>query len=200
MARYDFFEGKFSKLAHYCRHCARINIFISQRVATEGLKFRRVDAQGQVVGRLASQIAQVLMGKDKPTYSPNKDDGDVVVVVNASKVEFTGNKWRDKLYRWHTGYPGGLKERSAQDQMARKPDDIIRRAVLGMLPKNKLRRAMNRKLIIAAGESHPLENHPQLENFTLPKRRIRPEPAIELSPGFKPFNPEAFSKRLQRRH
>lgn len=109
-------------------------------MATEGLRFRLVDARGQVVGRLASQIATILMGKDKPTYTPNKDDGDVVVVVNAADVEFTGRKWDQKLYRWHTGYPGGLKERTAKDQFSRRPEAIIEAAVNGMLPKNNLRR------------------------------------------------------------
>ena len=111
-----------------------------QGVVTEGLKFRLVDAKGEVVGRLASQIAQILMGKDKPTYAPWRDDGDVVVVINAAHIEFTGRKWDSKLYRWHTGYPGGLKERTARDQFERKPDFILREAVLGMLPKNNLRR------------------------------------------------------------
>jgi large subunit ribosomal protein L13 len=79
-------------------------------------------------------------GKDKPTFQPNQDDGDVVVVVNAGDIELTGRKWDQKLYRWHTGYPGGLKERTAKDMFARKPDSILREAVLGMLPKNNLRR------------------------------------------------------------
>ena len=112
----------------------------AQGVATEGLRFRLVDAQGQVVGRLASQIARMLMGKDKPTYTPNRDEGDVVVVVNAAEVEFTGRKWDQKLYRWHTGYPGGLKERTAKDQFQRRPAAILEEAVSGMLPKNNLRR------------------------------------------------------------
>ena len=99
-----------------------------------------MDAKGQVVGRLASQIARVLQGKDKPTFAAHEDGGDVVVVVNAEHVEFTGRKWDQKLYRWHSGYPGGLKERTARDQHSRKPDYVLRAAVLGMLPKNNLRR------------------------------------------------------------
>ncbi|EFN58737.1 hypothetical protein CHLNCDRAFT_19927, partial [Chlorella variabilis] len=123
----------------------------------EGLRLRLVDAKGQVVGRLASQIATILQGKDKPTYRPNADDGDVVVVVNAGEVELTGRKWDQKLYRWHTGYPGGLKERTAKQMAAKKPDAVLRGAVLGMLPKNNLRRSMARKLRIFAGERHTFE-------------------------------------------
>lgn len=112
----------------------------SQGLVTEGLRFRVVDAKGQVVGRLASQIAKVLTGKDKPTYLPHVDDGDAVVVVNAAQVDFTGRKWDQKLYRWHTGYPGGLKERTARDQLAREPEAVLQKAVMGMLPKNNMRR------------------------------------------------------------
>jgi large subunit ribosomal protein L13 len=113
--------------------------------SVDGLRFRVVDAKGHVVGRLASQIARVLMGKDKPTYSPWQDNGDAVVVINAADVEFTGRKWENKLYRWHTGWPGGLKQRTAKDQLARHPEAIIRDAVSGMLPKNNLRRVSERR-------------------------------------------------------
>lgn len=88
----------------------------------------------------AAALAPWPQGKDKPTYRPNADDGDVVVVVNAGEVELTGRKWDQKLYRWHTGYPGGLKERTAKQMAAKKPDAVLRGAVLGMLPKNNLRR------------------------------------------------------------
>lgn len=142
----------------------------------EGLRYRVVDAEGQVVGRLASQIATVLMGKDKPTYAPNADCGDVVIVVNAAKVHFTGRKWDDKLYRWHTGYPGGLKERSARDTMARDPGAVLRNAVMGMLPKNNLRRNMDRKLRIFAGPEHAFEGQPELVSMDLPERKIRNPP------------------------
>lgn len=159
----------------------------------EGLRLRLVDAQGQVVGRLASQIATILQGKDKPTFQPNRDDGDVVVVVNADKVELTGRKWDQKLYRWHTGYPGGLKERTAKEHFARKPDAILREAVLGMLPKNNLRRSMARKLRIYTGERHDFEGHPQLQTFTMPPRKLRVKGELfELPPGFEPFNPQAY--------
>lgn len=99
-----------------------------------------IDAKGQVVGRLASQISKILTGKDKPTYRPNQDCGDAVVVINAGDVDFTGRKWDNKLYRWHTGYPGGLKERTAKDQQSRDPGSVLQKAVMGMLPKTNLRR------------------------------------------------------------
>lgn len=121
-----------------------LHLSSSQGLQAEGLRFRVIDARGQVVGRLASQIAKILTGKDKPTYRPNQDCGDAVVVVNASQVEFTGRKWDNKLYRWHTGYPGGLKERSAKDQEAREPGSVLQKAVMGMLPKTNLRRVRGR--------------------------------------------------------
>lgn len=113
-----------------------------------------IDARGQVVGRLATQIAHLLRGKHKPTFTPNYDCGDVVVIVNADKVVFTGRKTQDKLYRWHTGWIGGLKEINVADQMKKKPEEILRRAVLGMLPKNTLRRRQAVKLKIFPGGKH----------------------------------------------
>lgn len=121
-----------------------------------------VDAKGQVVGRLASQLAPILRGKHKPTYAPNVDCGDFVVVINAKEVVLTGNKWKDKLYRWHTGYPGGLKERSALEMKAKKPEEILRQAIHGMLPKNKMRALQNKKLKIFLDDIHPY--HHQLKN------------------------------------
>ena len=111
-----------------------------QNVEVEGLRWRLVDAKGVVLGRLASQISKLLQGKDKPVYDPSKDLGDVVVVINAKDVELTGRKFENKVYRWHTGYPGGLKERTVKDQWERDPTQILRRAVSGMLPKNNLRK------------------------------------------------------------
>ena len=165
----------------------------------EGLKFRLIDAEGQVVGRIASQISQILMGKDKPTYRPERDDGDVVVVVNAKELEFTGRKWDDKVYRWHTGYPGGLKERTAKEQHKRDPTEVLRKAVMGMLPKNNLRRAMARKLRIFPGPEHDFENHPALVKQELPPRKIRDKGDIfEVPEGFQPFNPNVYEKKLER--
>lgn len=116
-------------------------------------KWLVVDATDKIVGRLASDIAVVLMGKHKPTYTPHIDTGDFVVVVNASKVTFTGNKWDQKEYTWYTGYPG-QRSIKAKDRFARHPELILREAVRRMLPKNKLGRAMLSKLKIYAGPDH----------------------------------------------
>lgn len=115
-----------------------------------------VDASNQTVGRLAGQISQILKGKHKPTFSPNKDMGDHVVVINAEKVQFSGKKWNDKLYRWHTGYPGGLKQRRAKEMLERRPDQILKKAVLGMLKRNNLRhQSIGPRLRIYVGPDHP---------------------------------------------
>jgi len=113
-----------------------------------------VDGADKVVGRLASEIATILMGKHKPTYTPHVDTGDFVVVVNAEKVVFTGKKWQRKHYTWYTGYPG-LKSESAASRIARKPETILREAVRRMLPKSKLGRKMLSKLKIYTGPDHP---------------------------------------------
>ena len=118
-------------------------------------KWHLVDAEGKTVGRLASRVATILMGKAKPSYTPYIDVGDHVVVVNAEKVVLTGTKWRDKMYRRHTGYPGGLKEISAQKQLQQHPERIIESAVRGMLPKTKMGRAMAKKLKVYSGSEHP---------------------------------------------
>ena len=116
-----------------------------------------VDAAGQTVGRLATRVARVLTGKNKPTYTPFIDMGDHVVIVNAEKVVFKGNKLLEKMYRHHTGYPGGLKEISARDLMQRHPERVLEQAIKGMLPKNKLGRAMAKKLKVYVGPNHPHE-------------------------------------------
>jgi large subunit ribosomal protein L13 len=114
-----------------------------------------VDAEGQTLGRLATRIADTLRGKDKPQYTPHVDTGDFVVVVNAEKVAVTGNKLDDKMYHRHSGYPGGLRSRTLREQLERRPEEVIRRAVKGMLPRNRLGRAQLRKLKIYAGPEHP---------------------------------------------
>ena len=114
-----------------------------------------VDAAGQTLGRLATRIATMLRGKHKPLYAPNLDAGDFVVVVNSGKVAVTGNRMDDKLYRRHTGYPGGLKEITLRRMLEKHPDRVIRFAVKGMLPKNKLGRQMLKKLKVYAGAEHP---------------------------------------------
>ena len=116
-----------------------------------------VNAEGKVLGRLATELAKILRGKNKPTYTPHQDTGDFVVVVNASKVGLTGKKMKDKIYYHHTGYPGGIKETNAAKLLARKPTEMIRIAVKGMLPKNSLGRQMLRKLKIYPGPKHPHE-------------------------------------------
>jgi large subunit ribosomal protein L13 len=116
-----------------------------------------VNAEGKVLGRLASELAKLLRGKHKPTYTPHVDTGDFVVVVNARKVSLTGKKMKDKIYYHHTGYPGGIREMSAEKFLAKKPTEMIRTAVRGMLPKNSLGRQMLRKLKVYAGSSHPHE-------------------------------------------
>lgn len=113
-----------------------------------------VDARGQVLGRLASQLAPILRGKHKPTYAPNVDCGDYIVVINAREIVLTGNKWDGKLYRWHTGHPGGLKQRTARELFERKPEDVLRKAVFGMLPKNRMRALQDKKLKIFLDEHH----------------------------------------------
>jgi large subunit ribosomal protein L13 len=120
-------------------------------------RWRVVDAAGQPLGRVATQVAIALRGKDKPTYTPFLDMGDFVIVTNASKVKLTGQKTTQKLYRHHTGYFGGLKEVRLDQQLARHPDRVIRAAVWGMMPKGRLGRAQIRHLKIYAGPEHPHE-------------------------------------------
>jgi len=114
-----------------------------------------VDAEGQTLGRLATRIADTLRGKGKPQFTPHVDTGDFVVVVNAEKVAVTGNKLDDKRYYRHSGYPGGLRSRTLREQLERRPEEVIRTAVKGMLPRNRLGRAQLRKLKIYAGPEHP---------------------------------------------
>lgn len=114
-----------------------------------------VDADGQVLGRLATRVATILRGKHKPSFVPHLDVGDHVVVVNAEKVHLTGRKLRDKVYRWHTGYIGNLREVSAGTMLKTHPERVIEWAVQGMLPKNRLGRAMAKKLKVYRGAAHP---------------------------------------------
>jgi len=127
-----------------------------EEVATlrEG-KWYLVDASGQVLGRLATQVARLLMGKHKPRWTPYLDCGDHVIVINARKVRLTGRKLAQKVYRWHSGYPGGLKEVKARQLYERKPEVMVREAILGMLPKNKLHKRLARKLRVYANDKHP---------------------------------------------
>jgi len=114
-----------------------------------------IDAKGKVLGRLSTTIANILTGKNKPTYTPFLDTGDHVIVINAEKVRLTGKKETDKMYRHHSGYPGGLKESAARFVRAEKPETMIEEAVWGMLPKSKLGRKMLKKLKVYRGTNHP---------------------------------------------
>ena len=114
-----------------------------------------VNAEGKTLGRLASEIAQVLQGKHKPIYTPHLDCGDYVIVVNAEKVQVTGRKLDQKMYYRHSGYPGGIKSISLRSQLQKHPERVLQAAVRGMLPKNRLGRKMLKKLKVYAGDSHP---------------------------------------------
>jgi large subunit ribosomal protein L13 len=114
-----------------------------------------VDAQGQVLGRMASEIAKVLRGKNKPEFTPNQDAGDFVIVINARGIKLTGAKLAQKIYFRHTEYPGGIRERSAAKMLEEKPEDLVTLAVKGMLPKNRLSRKLVTKLKVYAGPDHP---------------------------------------------
>lgn len=114
-----------------------------------------IDAEGISLGRLAAKVSNVLQGKHKPTYTPHVDCGDNVVVINAEKVNLTGNKLNDKIYYNHSGYTGGLRERTAKEMIEKYPVEMIERAVKGMLPKTRLGRQMYKKLFVYAGSEHP---------------------------------------------
>jgi len=118
-------------------------------------KWYLVDANGAILGRLAAELASILRGKNKPTFSPHMDTGDFVVVINADKVKLTGNKLNKKTYERHSGYPGGLKVVNARTMLNRKPEEVILLAVKGMLPKNTLGRHMIKKLKVYRGNEHP---------------------------------------------
>ena len=118
-------------------------------------KWYVVDADTKVLGRLATEIASRLRGKNKPTFCNFQDNGDFIVVINAEKIHLTGNKWDDKKYYRHTGYIGGIKEQTAKEVLTKKPEELIRMAVKGMLPRNKLGRAQLKKLKVYAGSDHP---------------------------------------------
>jgi large subunit ribosomal protein L13 len=123
--------------------------------AASARKWYVIDLQGKVLGRAASQIARVLRGKNKSTFTPHEDTGDFVVAINAKGLKLTGNKLRDKIYHHHSGYIGGIKDRSAAALLARKPEELVFRAVKGMLPKTHLGKKQIKKLKIYAGADHP---------------------------------------------
>src|SRR5258707_13534086 len=117
--------------------------------------WRVIDAEGAVLGRVATQAALTLRGKNKATFTPNLDTGDPVVIVNAAKIKVTGKKLSDKMYIRHSGYPGGFKAETLERLLARRPEEVVRRAIRGMLPRNRLGEQMSRKLFVYAGPEHP---------------------------------------------
>ena len=120
-----------------------------------GRRWQLIDAQGKVLGRLASQIATILRGKDKPSFTPHEDTGDFVIVVNAAGLRLTGGKLKTKVYRRHSGYPGGVRTRTAARELSEHPERMLHEAVRGMLPKNRLGRRLATKLKVYRGEEHP---------------------------------------------
>ena len=129
--------------------------YFAKKEAFTDKRWRIVDADGQTLGRLAVQVANVLRGKDKPTYTPHVDTGDSIVVINAAKIKLTGKKMENKIYYHHTGYIGHLKSATAAELMEKNPATIVEKAVYGMLPNNKLRKIFMGKLKIYAGSEHP---------------------------------------------
>lgn len=127
----------------------------SAKTGEGGRSWLVVDATGMTLGRLASKIASAIRGKNKVSFTPHADVGDFVVVINAEKVVLTGNKMDDKQYHWHSEYPGGLSTRSAREMLSTRPSEVFRRAVWGMLPKNRLGRQLIKKLKVYAGPHHP---------------------------------------------
>lgn len=132
-------------------------------------KWLIIDAKDQKVGRLATHLANLITGKMKPSYTKHIDNGDNVVVINADKVLFSGNKWDEKKYYWHTGYPGGLKTRTAREMLEKKPEEILWKAVWGMTNKSHLARRQMMKLKLYAGDQHPHEAQ-KLQKVEVPKR------------------------------
>ncbi|MEM7380237.1 50S ribosomal protein L13 [Poritiphilus flavus] len=130
---------------------------ISANKKTVDKQWLLVNAEGQTLGRLASKVAKLLRGKHKPNFTPHVDCGDNVVIINAEKISLSGNKWEDKTYIRHTGYPGGQRSRTAQELLEKNPASIVERAVKGMLPKNKLGAELFRNLRVYAGTEHDQE-------------------------------------------
>ncbi len=128
-------------------------------------KWYLIDCSGKKLGRLSVQIANILRGKNKPEYTPNSDVGDFVILINAERIEISGNKSKDKIYFKHTGYPGNLKEINFQDLLNKDPEKVLRNAVKGMLPRNRLNRKIINKLKVYSGENHPHEaQNPEVIN------------------------------------
>lgn len=172
------------------RKCARSAL----REVQQDQRWHVVDATGYPVGKLAAAICPVLRGKHKPIYERQGHEGDFVVVLNAGQLHFTGKKWDQKLYRRHSGYPGGLKERTAKEQQRRKPGDVLRKAIWGMLPVNKIRTKIMSRLRIYPGEEHPHEsNLIGSKPFYAPLDHIR---KMKWNPFSKPAFPQKEGEGL----
>ena len=130
-----------------------MNSFMEKK-ETVDRKWYVIDAEGMNLGRVATKAASILRGKHKPTFTPHIDCGDYVIIINAAKVNLTGNKLNDKMYYNHSGYPGGLRERTAKEMVENYPEEMMERAIKGMLPKGRLGRQMYKKLFVYAGENH----------------------------------------------
>lgn len=130
---------------------------VSVNKETAQKEWVEIDANGQTMGRMASKVAKILRGKYKPSFTPHVDCGDNVIIINADKVEFTGNKWTDRKYLRYSGYPGGQRESTPADLMKKGPDRLFRKVIKGMLPKNRLGDAIINNLYVYAGETHPHE-------------------------------------------
>lgn len=151
--RTPFRKNKVKNKSITMRHLSYKTKFVNKQ--THQPEWLVIDANGQTVGRICTRIASILRGKHKPTYTPHADGGDYVIILNADKVVFSGDKMNTKVYQNFSGYPGGLKEELAKNLIVRRPEQIIERAVKGMLPKNRLGRAMFRKLFVYTGDQHP---------------------------------------------
>ena len=139
---------------------------VSANKATVNKEWLVVDAEGEVLGRLASKVAKLIRGKHKPNFTPHVDCGDNVVILNAEKIKLTGNKWNDKTYVRHTGYPGGQRTLSANELFGKSPSRVVEKAVKGMLPRGPMGRVMYKKLKVYAGENHPhTAQQPQIHNI-----------------------------------
>ena len=134
-----------------------------QKKETVERKWYVIDAEGKNLGRVATKAAHILRGKHKPTFTPHIDCGDYVIIINASKVNLTGNKLNDKMYYNHSGYPGGLRERNAKEMIENYPEEMVERAIKGMLPKGRLGRAMYKKLFVYAGSEHKQQAQKPIE-------------------------------------
>ena len=152
---------------------------VSARPATVVKKWKLIDAEAEIVGRLAAEVASILRGKHKPSFTPHVDCGDNVIIINADKIRLTGNKMVDKEYRRYTGYPGGLRSNTAKAILLRKPGFILENAIRGMLPKTRLGRAQFRNLYVYAGPEHPHQaQQPEPYEFVSRGKRTYPNTSL----------------------